>query len=281
MRLILLVAAAVCLADAQKVPQLSIQNVQFSNLEDGPPVSRSEGFSAGETVYFSFQIAGYRRPAEEDGKINITYELEAKDPAGVPVIEPKSDKISTTLDPEEDKKWMPKARWAIPIPADAPPGMFRISVRVKDLLAKTEASGNFEFRVNAPDIPPSDALVIRNLAFYRAETDKNPVVTASYRPGDQVWIRFEMAGYKFGEKNRFDVGYGITVLRPDGQPSFSQPDAAEENAQSFYPRRYLPATFSLSLPKDVALGQYTVVISAHDKVGHQTAEARASFTVER
>ncbi len=281
MRFILLVAAAICLADAQKVPHLSIQNVHFSDLEDGPPVSASEGFSAGETVYFSFQISGYRRPVEEDGKINITYELEAKDPAGVPIIEPKSDKISTTLDPEEDKKWMPKVRWTIPLPAYAPPGMFRISVRVTDLLAKTETSGDFEFRVNAPDIPASDALVIRNLAFYRAETDRNPAVTASYRPGDQVWIRFEMAGYKFGEKNRFDVGYGITVLRPDGQPSFSQPDAAEEKSQSYYPRRYLPAIFSLSLPKDVAVGQYTVVISAHDQVGNQTAEARATFTVER
>lgn len=281
MRFILLAAAAVCLAEAQKVGPLSIQNVQFSDSEDGPPVSRAEGFSAGGTVYFSFQIAGYRRPAEEDGKISIAYELEVKDPAGVPVIEPKSDKIVTTLDPEEDKKWMPKVRWTIPLPAYAFPGMFRISVRVTDLLAKAETSGNFDFRVNAPEIPPADALVIRNVGFYRAESDKHPVLTASYHPGDQVWIRFEMAGYTFGEKNQFDVGYGITVLRPDGQPSFSQPDAAEEKGQSFYPRRYLPAAFSLSLPKDIALGQYTVIISAHDKVGKQTAESRAPFTVER
>jgi hypothetical protein len=90
-----------------------------------------------------------------------------------------------------------------------------------------------------------------------------------------------MIGYKFGQKNHFGVGYGITVLRPDGQPSFSVPEAAGENNESFYPRRRLPATFSLSLPKDIQTGQYTVIVTAHDKVGGQTAEARNTFAVER
>ena len=282
MRVILILLATACVAAGQKKSSgpLAVQNVELSQYEDGPSVSLQDGFAAGETVFFSFQIANYRIPPEETDKINLSYEIEAKDPAGIPVVEPTAGKVSTTLDPE-DKHWMPKVRWTIQIPPYAPPGMFRIAIRVKDLLAKTEAAQQIDFRVRAPEIGASETLVIRNLGFYRSDTDEKALMPASYRPGDPVWIRFDMTGYKFGEKNHLDVGYGITVLRPDGQPSFSVPEAAGENTESFYPRRRLPATFSLSLPKDIQAGQYTVIVTAHDKVGGQTAEARNTFTIER
>ena len=282
MRTILLLLATASLAAGQKKSSgpLAVQNIELSQYEDGPSVSLQDGFAAGETIFFSFQIANYRVPPEEGDKINLTYEIEAKDPAGIPVVEPTSGKISTALDPE-DKHWMPKVRWTIQLPPYAPPGMFHIAIRVKDLLAKSEAAQQVDFRVRAPEIPPSETLVIRNLAFYRSDTDEKALVSASYRPGDPVWIRFDITGYKFTAKNHFDVGYGITVLRPDGQPSFSVPEAAGENTASFYPRRRVPATFSLNLPKDIQTGQYTVIVTARDKVGDQTAEARSTFTIER
>jgi hypothetical protein len=282
MRVILLLVAAACLAAGQKKSPgpLAIQNIELSQYEDGPPVLLQDGFAAGETIFFSFQIANYRIPAEEGDKISLTYEIDAKDPVGIPVVTPTSGKVSTALDPE-DKHWMPKVRWTIQLPPYAPPGTFHIAIRVKDLLAKTDAAQQVDFRVRAPEIPASDTLVIRNLAFYRSDTDEKALVSASYRPGDPVWIRFDMTGYKFGEKNHFDVGYGITVLRPDGQPSFSMPDAARENNESFYPRRRLPATFSLNLPKDIQTGQYTVIVTAQDKIGGETAEARSAFSIER
>jgi len=282
MRAILIVLATACLATGQKknTGPLAVQNIELSQYEDGPSVPLQDGFAAGEAVFFSFQIANYRVPPEEGDKINLTYEIEARDPAGIPIVEPTSGKISTALDPE-DKHWMPKVRWTIQLPPYAPPGMFHIAIRVKDLLAKAEAAQQLDFRVRAPEVASSEALVIRNLAFYRSDTDEKPLASASYRPGDPVWIRFDITGYKFGEKNHFDVGYGITVLRPNGQPSFSVPEAADENTQSFYPRRRVPAAFSLKLPQDIQTGQYTVIVAAHDKVGEQTAEARNTFIIER
>ena len=106
-------------------------------------------------------------------------------------------------------------------------------------------------------------------------------MNAVYQPGEAVWIRFEIVGYKFGDNNHFDVGYGFSVLKPDGTVSFAHPEAAEEKDATFYPRRSVPAAFSLTLPPDVTLGQYTVVITAYDKVGDQKAESRATFTVEK
>ena len=60
--------------------------------------------------------------------------------------------------------------------------------------------------------------MIRNLRFYRTEDDSNPPLSiAAYRPGDTVWARFDITGFKFAEGNRRDVAYTVTVTAPGGR----------------------------------------------------------------
>ena len=152
---------------------------------------------------------------------------------------------------------------------------------VKDEVAKAEAKRETTFTVRGRQVEPSKELVVRNLAFYRGDEDKDALEVAAYRPGDTVWIKFDITGYQFAEKNRFEVGYGITVLRPTGEPTLSQPEAAVERDETFYPRTVLPAMLSLNLPKDVQTGEFTVIVTVQDKVGNQKHEARRTFTVEK
>ena len=56
---------------------------------------------------------------------------------------------------------------------------------------------------------------------------------AAYRPGDAVWARFDMTGYKLGDKNQVDIEYGLTVLREDGSVAYTQPQAANQKIQTF------------------------------------------------
>jgi hypothetical protein len=42
----------------------------------------------------------------------------------------------------------------------------------------------------------------------------------------------------------------------------------------------VPAIFSLATKRDTRPGEYTVLVTAHDGVGSQAAEARQSFTIE-
>jgi hypothetical protein len=282
MRVALLWLAAAGIVAAQKTPKkLDIENVALSQYEDGPGVSGSYEFIPGQTIFFSFQISGYRVPdVEENAKVDLSYRMEATDASGVAIVEPKSGSITDTVR-REDKEWKPKVRWTILIPPFAPGGEYRISMHVEDALAKTQASREIRFHVHGPNVEPSPTLAIKDLGFYRSDTDQRPLNPPAYRPGDAVWIRFDITGYKFGAKNAFDVGYGFTVLKPDGSVSFAQPDAAEEKDATFYPRRWVPAAFSLTLPPGVALGEYTLVLTARDKIGDQTAEARVSFTVQK
>jgi hypothetical protein len=61
---------------------------------------------------------------------------------------------------------------------------------------------------------------------------------------------------------------------------FSQPVAAKETSESFYPQHYVPGLLSLGLNLDLPKGSYTMVITMRDKIGDQTWETREAFQVQ-
>ncbi len=103
-------------------------------------------------------------------------------------------------------------------------------------------------------------MIVRNFRFLRNEDDEKPLPVAAYRPGDSVWARFDMTGYKLGDKNQVDIEYGLTVLREDGSVAYTEPQAANQKTQTFYPQRYQPGVLNLNLAKDQPLGKYTIVL---------------------
>jgi hypothetical protein len=166
------------------------------------------------------------------------------------------------------------------VPPLADSGRYEISVKLRDELAATDATIRVPFFVEGRDVTPSDALTVRNFRFLRAEADEKPLAVPAYRPGDTVWARFDMTGYKVGPGNRFEVAYGLTVLRPDGTASYSQPEAATDSNESFYQQRYAPGELSLNCPHDLPKGEYTLVLLVRDKVGGQTFETKQKFSIE-
>jgi hypothetical protein len=273
---VLFAAALLLLAPAAE-KQLTIEHPSIHQFEDGPDLASDFKFASGETLFFDFQIAGYSRTG--DDKISLSWNAEIRDPAGVAVVPRQFGKVMEQLAPE-DKNWLPKARLEIPIPPHAPSGVYKISLLVTDDLGKKSATREYTFQVHGHDLQPADSLQIRNITFHRSEEESKPLPVAAYARGDAVWIRFEIVGFKLGDQNRYDVDYGIEVLRANGETMFKQAEAAGDRGETFYPKRYVPAGLSLSLQKDIKPGQYTVVITARDRIGDQKAEARQTFSVE-
>ena len=145
---------------------------------------------------------------------------------------------------------------------------------------KTETQTEQMFQVAGHQVEPSDTLVVRNFRFLRSEEDRKPLAIAAYRPGDTVWARFDMTGYKFADGNAFDIEYGVEVADASGQVKYSQPHAANEKTKSFYPQRYTPGVVSLNVPQDMQKGKYTMVVTVKDNLSGQTAEAKQTFSVE-
>ena len=166
------------------------------------------------------------------------------------------------------------------MPAIAPPGKYTIKYEAVDDQSHQTASGEASFMVEGRNVAPSAELTIREFGFYHAADDETALKVAAYRPGDMVWVRFDVTGYKYGEQNSIDVSYDVAVLTAEGKQLFAQENAAVEKSQAFYPQPWVPGTFSLTLQSTMHPGSYTVAITARDGVGNQTATGKAVFKVE-
>jgi hypothetical protein len=269
--------APLVISAAPAAKKLAIVATAFADSDDGPPAASDDQFVPGETLFFRCQVEGYKR--SEANEVKIGYEMQAADSHDVVLQVSEKGAVSTTLSPE-DKNWMPKLRYTVVIPPLAESGEYHVVVQVKDDLGNTMAETRATFRVRGHEVAPSDSLTVRNFRFFRAENDANPIQIAAYRPGDSLWARFDMTGYKIAEKNLFDISYGLVVLREDGSVAYSQPEAAVSKEAPFYPQRYQPGELSLNLPKDIAKGEYTIVLTVHDNLGQQTCETREKFSIE-
>jgi hypothetical protein len=122
---------------------------------------------------------------------------------------------------------------------------------------------------------------VQRFRFQRSQGDGPGLEVAAYRPGDTVWARFDMTGFKTGEGNAVDLSYGVTVFRPDGKSLFSQKSAAHEKLQGeFYPPQFLPGVLSVTTTKDLTPGEYRLIVHVNDLMGKQTTDFAQSFRVE-
>jgi hypothetical protein len=255
----------------------TVVNPVLHQYEDGPPLAGSSKFLAGDTVFVSFQLTGFR--TNEAAKMHVSAVLEAVDPAALPLLPGDKQQVATEVHPE-DKNWAPKIRWSFPVPPWAPTGTYKITVKARDELSGAQASREIPVEVRGRDVTPSSTLTVANFRFLRTEQETRPLNPPVYRPGDPVWARFEMTGFKLGEKNKYSVEYGLSVLRPTGEVLYSEPKAAAEANETFYPKRFVDGMLSLKPTPDIAPGEYTIVLTVRDAVGNQTYENKHAFRIE-
>jgi hypothetical protein len=256
---------------------LRIIHIGVHQIEDGPAVGDRVKFVPGESVYLSFDVENYTLTKENT--VAISWIVTAADPKGIPIIPPAPGKKQAALQPE-DKNWMPRARQSIAIPSPAPPGTYKIHIKVTDENSKEAAEGDTTFAVSGTELPAASELSIFHFGFYRSDDDPQPLTSPVYRSGDTMFAHFQIAGYKYGPANAIDVTYGISILGPAGNVMYTQDPAVEDKSASFYPKPYVDGMMNLSLNPGTKAGEYTLVITTNDKVGNQKAEVRKPFRVE-
>jgi hypothetical protein len=254
---------------------LKVATPLAAQYEDGPPLGRMR-LRPGEFVYFSFVVENYTR--SEERKVDITGHIQVFDPRGIPVAPADEIPMITTLS-EEDKDWKPRLRSAIPLPPIAPPGTYKVRFDATDNLSHQSASGEASFDVEAKLVALAPELTISGLNFFRRQEDTTPLITPVYRAGDTIWVRFYIVGYKTGEQHSIDCSYDVELLGPDGASIMKKEDAAMEKSTAYYPQPYIPGIFNLTLKPTTPPATYTVVITAHDNVGSQTATAQSKYQV--
>ena len=250
--------------------------------EDAPFVAPDYKFLPGDYVYFSFQIAGFTIGSFERNavrKISLAYAVVPQDMNAVPLTEAVTDSIQAEVNPE-DKNWTPKRRASFLLPSYLASGKFRIHVTVKDLYGKAEVSKDYPFQIGGIEITPSASVDVQHFQFFRREDDREPLDVPAYSPGDTVFARFDMAGFKLGPGNSYALDYGLTVVQPNGKIFLDAPHAAELKASSFYPAQFLPGTLRITTPPNSIKGGYILKLTVHDLLGNKTYETTKSFSIE-
>jgi len=248
----------------------------ISDVEGGAAVPSSFEHRPGETLFFSCRVAGYQKTPEE--KIHLAYTIQAFDPKGVPLdVLFKNDLVDEVT--PQDKEWMPKIQTEVIIPPLVPSGAYKIQVTAEDLIAKTKAVLSVPFNVRGHEVAPSETLTVRNFRFSREE-DAQELDTPVFHSGDTLWAKFDITGFKYGTGNKVDISYSISILDGTGKVLWTQPEPSTEQTESFYPKPYLPAVFSIMIQKNTRPGDYAIMARVTDASGKQNHEAKAAFQVE-
>jgi hypothetical protein len=281
----LLAATAVTFTfPSTKAAESSLQIVAagVESSEDAPFVSSDFHFLRGEYLYFQFQISGYATKTVEGSearKISLAYEISPQDAKGVALTPPVMGLITEELS-AEDKNWTPKRRASFLLPSFVAAGEFHVHLAIKDVIGNTSIEGDFPFHTGGIVVLPSTALGVQDFQFLRREDDSDPLEVPAYRPGDTVYVRFNMTGFHLGDGNEYHVSYGLTVNRPNGKPYLNEPSAAELSDRSFYPVRFVPGEVSVNTSSDVALGQYVLLLTVRDLAASRTYQVKRAFTIE-
>jgi len=267
----------ICSMLCSAAPALEVVRPIVAQSDGGVPVPSGYEHVAGETLFFSCRVSGYAKTPEE--KVHVAYSVEAFDPQGVPLTEIYKNEMVTDVAPQ-DKAWMPKIATEIQIPPLVGAGTYKILIKIEDMVANAKAELSVPFVVRSKAVQPSDTLVARNFQFFRGEEDAQPIEKIVYRGGDSVFARFDIIGFKYGDKNRIDVSYLTSVISPSGKVLWTQPEPAVEQSESFYPKRYVVASMGITLLAKTTPGEYKIAVTITDAVGKQTYETKQTFTVE-
>lgn len=275
---LLLSGGGVSAAPRDTAPGLKIVRATLhSRQEDGPAIADNYEYYSGELLHLSYRIAGYR--VQKD-KVGLRWQVIAVDPEGRLLVPALSGSIEEDVS-DNDRDWLPKVQLSLPLPGQLPPGGYTLKLHAADELGASEVDTEVVFRVGGRPLPQVQGFSVVNLRFFRLETDRVPLEAPVYHPGESLLARFELAGFALGEKNRFDVSYGLSIQDEAGTVLYSRPDAATDSGAPFYPQRLLNGVLSLDLNAEVRPAGYTLVVQASDRVGGGRAELSGKFRVEK
>lgn len=271
---------------AQETPtetsKLAIVDAGIEASEDAPFVPAGYSFLPGDYLYFTFQIAGFTAHSLNRGEvrtISLTYKVVPQDANGVPLTEPVTDSIKAELN-NEDKNWTPKRRTSFLLPSYLAAGDFRVRVEALDEFGKVEITKDFPFHMGGVHIEGLPSLNVQHFEFLRHEDDRQPLDIPAYSPGDVVFARFDMAGFKLAGDNTYSLEYGLAITQPNGKPFLDAPHAADLKASSFYPAQFLPGVIHITTPPNSVKGTYLLTLTVHDLNGNTKYETKKSFSIE-
>ena len=116
-----------------------------------------------------------------------------------------------------------------------------------------------------------------NVAFLQSE-DGPPRAAAPYKPGDIVYLQYEVAGFTTDKDGKIDLILQAEARDPNGLSMY--PVWEKELIQTVPPGKPVSGSFNVALPSFAPPGVYQLELKARDKVKNTIAELSPTFQAE-
>jgi len=228
-------------------------------------------FKPGDQVFLKYDIAGFARDAQKAP--HLSFQLTAADPAGVAIHQP----WTTRFDGPLPRGAPVNGSLGLELPSFAPPGSYKINVKVHDEVNNTDLEMMPVFQVNAPAVTVPQGPEIRDLQLSRS---RNGPVETGFDIGATVYMTCKVFGLHFRDE-RTSARMSHKVLGPEGQILLDTPDFLDLSKQEYYrPATYwVPVWGDVTIPSDMKKGIYTDQYSVVDNVTNQTVTQEVKFEV--
>jgi len=275
----LLAGTLLALCATAGAQQLAVADLSVSDFQGGLVTPTGFQFRSGQTVYVSAAAAGFEIRGD-DNLIHLEYRLEAVDCLGHPFQRPLTGRIYREF-PRTENAAPPVFRGRFRIPDFPYPGEGHIRVSITDKFSGQVAHEEASFEVFSEFPDPAGEFEIARLRAVKSEFDATPVPSPVIAAGQAISVKFLLAGFRYrAAENDYDLRYGITILGPGGKQLLSVPAAAAESNAAFYQKPYVEGLASVRMERTVKPGNYTLVVSATDKIADQSVKASMPFRVQ-
>ena len=246
---------------------LNLTNGRYTYGELGP-VRASDKFLPGDIVFLCFDIENLKpsdKPGEE-GAVKYAMNVEVIDKAGKSVFkQPPAPPQAAFLFLGGNK--LP-ARGFVSLDTEQEAGTYTLRVTVTDVIAATNKILDKTFQV----LPKEFGLVGVFTAFDEAANLAAPNVGLT---GQALWVHFGVVGFSRSPEKQPNVAVQMSVLDAQGAPTLNKPyiravTKLDEKAGG------IPLGMLVPLNRP---GQFTIAITATDKLTNKTVEFKLPIAV--
>jgi len=259
------------------VPSTSTGRLRAGNLvmttsPDGPARSPAV-YSRGDNVYVKYALAGFGRDAQ--GRPHLLFQMQALDPSNILLHEPWTIRFNGPLSlgaPVNAFVQFELVRFA-------PPGSYKILIKVHDDVRNANLEFAPALRVDGPAIASPQGLEIRDFQVSRIKggpAEGLPMIV----PGSSVSMQCNVFGLQFqGDHTKGRVR--LKLFGPDAEVLMDEL-IEDLNYTAYYhpPATFAPITNELQIPAGAQKGVYTAQYSFTDDLSSQSKIVEAKFEVQ-
>ena len=257
-------------------PALKVARAVVSQSEDGPAIRNGAAFQPGDMAVFQLsggELQTWARPARCSSPDISRHSTRTGRPSS-----PRDEEVIGTTVSEEDKDWKPKLRLADSDPFHCAAGKLQDQIRSRrpadpsDRFGRNGLSRRRAKAWNRRRAHHSQSGFLSHRRTTRRRSRPWPIGRATCSGCASMSPATSTA-------NRIRSTSRTTwrCWRPTANNCSRRKMRRSEKSQAFYPQPWVPAAFNLSLQSTMRAGAYTLVITAHDGVGKQTAVERSGI----